>query len=46
LISYGIQKQTINNTKFFVAPSTAATAKLYWDETVWADLGKLIEGKY
>ena len=46
LIRFGIQKQTINNTKFFVAPSTAATAKLYWDETVWEDLGKLIEGKY
>lgn len=42
LIKFGIQKQTINNTKFFVAPSTAATAKLYWDENVWMALVEFI----
>jgi TDG/mug DNA glycosylase family protein len=45
LIKFGIQKQTINNTKFFVAPSTAATAKLYWDENIWMALGELIVNK-
>lgn len=42
-IKYGIQKETINNTKLFVAPSTSGSARGYWDENVWKELFELLK---
>jgi TDG/mug DNA glycosylase family protein len=40
-INYGLQLKTIGKTKIFVAPSTSALAKKYWDESIWRELKKL-----
>lgn len=38
MISLGLQKKTIKQTKIFVAPSTSPAAKKYWDEKLWKEL--------
>ena len=43
-IYYGLQKDTIYNTKIFVAPSTSGSARAFWDENVWRELFKLLKG--
>lgn len=40
-VNYGLQNQTINKTKLFVAPSTSAKARKYWDENIYKELKKL-----
>lgn len=42
-IKYGIQPYRLNDTDFFVAPSTAATARRHWDKNIWVELAKLID---
>lgn len=42
-INYGLQSKTIGKTKIFVAPSTSALAKKYWDESIWYDLKKMTD---
>jgi TDG/mug DNA glycosylase family protein len=42
-VKYGLQKETIGKTLIFVAPSTAATARKYWDEKHWFDLSELVK---
>lgn len=41
-IKNGIQADTINKTKLFVAPSTSGSARKYWDENVWKELFELL----
>lgn len=41
-INYGLQTKTIGKTKIFVAPSTSALAKKYWNENIWSELKKII----
>jgi double-stranded uracil-DNA glycosylase len=37
-VQYGLQRETIGNTRIFVLPSPAPTARRYWDESPWRDL--------
>jgi TDG/mug DNA glycosylase family protein len=41
-VNYGIQANTIGNTKLYVAPSTSLQAIAYWDESIWQQLKNLI----
>ena len=41
-VSYGLQLQTIESTRLYVAPSTSLQAIAYWDETYWHKLTELI----
>ncbi len=34
-VDYGMQTETIDTTRLFVAPSTSKLARRYWDEGVW-----------
>ncbi|MCF6410675.1 mismatch-specific DNA-glycosylase [Pseudalkalibacillus salsuginis] len=43
IIHYGLQKEKINTTKIFVAPSTSGAASGYWDERYWFELAKLVQ---
>lgn len=42
-VKYGMQIETIKNTKLFVAPSTSGSARRYWDENVWKELFELLK---
>jgi TDG/mug DNA glycosylase family protein len=42
-ISVGLQPVTLHKTKIYVAPSTSAAARKYWDETHWINLKLLIK---
>lgn len=42
LIDYGLQNQTIDESKIFVLPSTSGSARKYWDEKYWFELRELI----
>jgi TDG/mug DNA glycosylase family protein len=42
-ITFGLQTETIINTKLFVAPSTSGGARKYWDENVWKELIELLK---
>lgn len=39
-VFYGLQKQTINRTKLYIAPSTSLQAVAFWDESLWMSLNK------
>lgn len=40
-VEYGLQLETINNTKIFVAPSTSGAASKFWDIKIWQEAAKL-----
>jgi len=40
-VDYGIQSETIEKTKLFVAPSTSGAANRFWDIKDWRKLAKL-----
>jgi TDG/mug DNA glycosylase family protein len=42
-ISYGLQSETLNKTKLYVAPSTSAAARKYWDDAYWINLKQLVQ---
>ena len=37
-VTYGLQKETINQTRLFVVPSTSQMAEKHWDEMWWFQL--------
>jgi len=39
-ISYGVQKQTVNKTEFFVLPSPSGLAVRYWNTRPWYELAE------
>jgi len=41
-IVYGLQHQTIGETKVFVAPSTSRQASKFWDVSKWKDIAELL----
>ncbi|TYB79174.1 mismatch-specific DNA-glycosylase [Bizionia myxarmorum] len=42
-ISYGLQPETIGETKLYVAPSTSGSARRFWDERYWRELKSVKE---
>jgi len=42
-VEYGLQRETINNSKLYVAPSTSFSARKYWDEEIWWKVRKYIK---
>jgi TDG/mug DNA glycosylase family protein len=43
LVKYGLQDNTIGQSKIFVLPSTSGSSRRYWDEKYWIELKKLID---
>ena len=44
-IRYGLEEATsFGSTQLFVAPSTSAAAKRWWDGAVWIELAALVSG--
>lgn len=41
-VAYGLQKESINNTRLFVAPSTSGAASKYWDIKWWQYLVEIL----
>lgn len=41
-VNYGLQEETIGNTRLFVAPSTSLQAIAFWDISIWQKLTELI----
>lgn len=41
-VDYGMQRESLGMTQFFVAPSTSGRARRFWREDVWQDLARLI----
>lgn len=41
-VKYGLQDKTIDKTKLYVATSTSANARRYWDEKTWKEIYSLI----
>lgn len=41
-LSYGLQAETIGDTKIYVCCSPSGRARRFWQETVWEDLAKLV----
>ena len=40
-VNYGLQKQTIDKTKIYIAPSTSGAANGFWDLNIWNQLADL-----
>ena len=43
-VETGMQPETIGPTQLFVLPSPSGAARGHWDEALWFDLAKLVEG--
>ena len=41
-VPYGLQSTTFGSTRLFVAPSTSAAARRWWDIRVWQQLADLV----
>ena len=41
-VDYGLQEGRIGATRLFVAPSTSAAARRWWDISAWRDLADLV----
>jgi TDG/mug DNA glycosylase family protein len=44
-VEYGLQKETLGKTQFFVLCSTSGRARRFWREDVWRELAKIFEDK-
>lgn len=42
LLDYGLQSQTIGESKIFVLPSTSGKARAHWDKKFWFELKEII----
>jgi TDG/mug DNA glycosylase family protein len=42
-VGYGLQEDSIGDTRIFVAPSTSGAASGFWDIRVWLSLAALIK---
>lgn len=45
-VAYGLQKELINNTRLFVAPSTSGAASKYWDKKWWQHLVEILNKEH
>ena len=45
-IRYGLQANSFGATRLFVAPSTSAAAKRWWDGDVWIELAALVSERF
>jgi TDG/mug DNA glycosylase family protein len=45
-IRYGLQANSFGSTRLFVAPSTSAAAKRWWDGDVWIELAALVSERF
>jgi TDG/mug DNA glycosylase family protein len=43
-VAYGIQTRAFGRTRLFVAPSTSAAARRYWDLGPWRSLARAVRG--
>ena len=43
-VSYGLRSNTFGSTRLFVAPSTSAAARRWWDARLWHQLAELVRG--
>ncbi len=41
-VSYGLQSETFGSTRLFVAPSTSAAARRWWDIRLWQQVADLV----
>ena len=41
-VEYGLQARSFGETRLFVAPSTSAAARRWWDGGVWGELATLV----
>jgi len=42
-VNYGIQSEKIEDTQFYVLPSTSKKADDYWDISYWYDLAEMVK---
>ena len=42
-VEYGLQQQRIGSTHLFVAPSTSAAVRRWWDGRIWHQLAQLVQ---
>ncbi len=42
-VSYGLHSNTFGSTRLFVAPSTSAAARRWWDTRLWQQLADLVQ---
>ena len=43
-VRYGLQAESFGSTRIFIAPSTSAAAKRWWDGRFWNQLAALVTG--
>ena len=43
-VAYGMQEETIGNTKLYVCCSTSGRARRFWQEAVWEELASWFKG--
>jgi len=43
-VAYGRARETIGVTRLFVAPSTSAAARAFWDVSLWHQLARVVRG--
>ncbi len=41
-VSYGLQSDTVGETRLFIAPSTSGAANAYWQPELWRALANLV----
>ncbi len=44
-VALGLQPEAVLNTSLFVAPSTSAAARRYWDLAVWQELAHTVRSR-
>lgn len=44
-VSYGLQNETIDKAKLFIAPSTSGSANRWWNVSYWHQLAELIRAE-
>jgi len=42
VVTYGLQREVVGVTAIFVAPSTSAAARRWWDIAIWRDLARRV----
>ena len=41
-VTYGLQPDTVGETRLFIAPSTSGAANAYWQPELWRELANLV----